>query len=447
MQFSTNYLHLISLGCTKNLVDSEVMLGKLKSYQLTPEITKADIIIVNTCGFIESAKQESIQTILEASALRKSGAVLVVSGCLSERYANELKEEIPEIDIITGVGDYDKIDVMVKELKSLQSQRVFLATESNERVIIGSSFHAYIKLSEGCNQSCSFCAIPSFKGKLHSRTLDSTIKELQSLYERGFRDFSLIAQDSSSYLRDLGQKDGLIELIKAIDNLQLPISCRILYLYPTTTTLELIETIAHSTCFLPYFDMPIQHIADSMLKLMRRGANRAKHIELLESMRQIPHSFIRTSFVIGHPGEGEKEFMELHDFVESFNFDRINLFAYSPQVGTFAYDMPQSVNAKTTNERINKLNRIIKSQFKAHNKALLGQEVIAICEGKSEVSEYFYKARLKLWGRDIDGEILINDSEICDNLGQMLPLDEGYYRILITEQKQDFLFARALERL
>ncbi|BDB67376.1 ribosomal protein S12 methylthiotransferase RimO [Helicobacter cinaedi] len=447
MQFSTNYLHLISLGCTKNLVDSEVMLGRLKSYQLTPEITKADIIIVNTCGFIESAKQESIQTILEASALRKNGAVLVVSGCLSERYANELKEEIPEIDIITGVGDYDKIDVMVKDLKSLQSQRVFLATESNERVIIGSSFHAYIKLSEGCNQSCSFCAIPSFKGKLHSRTLDSTIKELQSLYERGFRDFSLIAQDSSSYLRDLGQKDGLIELIKAIDNLQLPISCRILYLYPTTTTLELIETIAHSTCFLPYFDMPIQHIADSMLKLMRRGANRAKHIELLESMRQIPHSFIRTSFVIGHPGEGEKEFMELHDFVESFNFDRINLFAYSPQVGTFAYDMPQSVNAKTTNERINKLNRIIKSQFKAHNKALLGQEVIAICEGKSEISEYFYKARLRLWGKDIDGEILINDSEICDNLGQMLPLDEGYYRILITEQKQDFLFARALERL
>ncbi len=139
--------------------------------------------------------------------------------------------------------------------------------------------------------------------------------------------------------------------------------------------------------------------------------------------------------------------MELHDFVEGFNFDRINLFAYSPQVGTFAYDMPQSVNAKTTNERINKLNRIIKSQFKNHNKALLGQEVIAICEGKSEISEYFYKARLKLWGKDIDGEILINDSEICDNLGQMLPLDEGYYRILITEQKQDFLFARALERL
>lgn len=423
------------------------MLGRLKSYQLTPHLEEADIIIINTCGFIESAKQESIQTILEASELRKNGAILVVSGCLSERYAKELKEVIPEIDIITGVGDYDKIDIMIKELKSLRSQKVFLATESNERVIIGSAFHAYIKLSEGCNQSCSFCAIPSFKGKLHSRTLDSTIKELQSLYERGFRDFSFIAQDSSSYLRDLGQKDGLRKLIKAIDNLQLPISCRILYLYPTTTTLELIETIGSSTCFLPYFDMPIQHISDSMLKIMRRGADKAKHIELLESMRKIPHSFIRTSFVIGHPGEYNKEFMELCDFVEAFNFDRVNLFAYSPQMGTPSYQMPRNVSTKITNTRINQLNRIIKSQFLAHNKALLGQEVVAICEGKSEMSEYFYKARLKLWGKDIDGEILINDSQICDNLGQMLPLQEGYYRILITQRKHNFLFAKALERL
>lgn len=447
MRFTSNYLHLISLGCTKNLVDSEVMLGRLKTYQLTPEIEMADIIIINTCGFIESAKQESIQAILQASAARKKGAVLVVSGCLSERYEKELREEIPEIDIITGVGDYDKIDVMVKELKSLRSKEVFLADEKHERVIIGSAFHAYIKLSEGCNQSCSFCAIPSFKGKLHSRSLHSTLKEVQNLYERGYRDFSFIAQDSSSYLRDLGEKDGLIQLIRAVDKLGLPISCRILYLYPTTTTLRLIETIGDSTCFVPYFDMPIQHIADSMLKRMRRGANKLKHTELLESMRKIPQSFIRTSFVIGHPGESDEEFRELCEFVEGFVFDRVNLFAYSPQVGTFAYDMPQSVSAKLTNARLNALNRIIKAQFKKHNQALLGQEVIAICEGKSEMSEYLYKSRLKLWGKDIDGEILINDSEICDEQGQMLALQEGYYRIVITECKQNFLFAKALERL
>ncbi len=437
-------LHLISLGCTKNLVDSEVMLGRLQSYALTQELESADVIIINTCGFIESAKQESIQTIFHASSSRKRGALLVVSGCLAERYTKELKEEIPEIDIITGVSDYDKIDSMIAQRRAITSNKVFLADENDKRVIVGSSFHAYIKLSEGCNQACSFCAIPSFKGKLHSRTLQSTLKELTNLYNQGFRDFSFIAQDSSSYMRDLGQKDGLIQLIKRIDSLKLPISCRILYLYPTTTSLELIATLGNSASFLPYFDMPIQHISDSMLKIMRRGANRAKHIEILKAMREIEGSFVRTSFVIGHPGEGEAEFEELCAFVEDFTFDRANLFAYSPQLGTRAYEMSNRVSAKTTNARLNRLNAIIKAQVKHHNKVLVGKECVAICEGKSEISEYFYKARLKLWGKDIDGEILLNDSEICDESGQMLPLNEGYYRMQITEYKQNFLFGKVL---
>ncbi|MCX2717202.1 30S ribosomal protein S12 methylthiotransferase RimO [Helicobacter sp. MIT 21-1697] len=444
---SQQNLHLISLGCTKNLVDSEVMLGQLKSYHLTPELKLADIIIINTCGFIESAKQESIQTILEASANRKKGALLVVSGCLAERYAKELKEEIPEIDIITGVGDYDKIAEMIAQLRSLQSKQVFLADERNERVIIGSSFHAYIKLSEGCNQQCSFCAIPQFKGKLHSRTLNSTLKELENLYNQGFRDFSFIAQDSSSYMRDLGQKDGLRQLIDEIDKLNLPISARIFYLYPSSTSLELIESIATSKSFLPYFDMPIQHISDSMLKIMRRGANKAKHIELLKAMREIPHSFVRTSFVIGHPNEGEAEFAELCEFIQSFDFDRINLFAYSPQEGTAAFTLPNRPDTKTTNKRINALNRIIKSQYKAHNLALVGQEAQIILEGKSEMSAYFYKARLKLWGKDIDGEILINDSEIVDNNNEMISLQEGYYRAKITQCKDNLLFGKVISPL
>lgn len=436
-------LHLISLGCTKNLVDSEVMLGRLQSYALTQELESADVIIINTCGFIESAKQESIQTILQASSNRKKGALLVVSGCLAERYAKELKEEIPEIDIITGVSDYDKIDSMIVQRRAITSNKVFLADENDKRVIVGSSFHAYIKLSEGCNQQCSFCAIPQFKGKLHSRTLQSTLKELTNLYNQGFRDFSFIAQDSSSYMRDLGQKDGLIRLIQAIDNLNLDISCRIFYLYPSTTSLQLIESIATSKCFLPYFDMPIQHIADSMLKTMRRGADKATHLKLLHAMRAVPHSFVRTSFVIGHPNEDEKAFLELHEFIESFAFDRVNLFAYSPQEHTPAFALPYP-NAKITNKRINALNRTIKSQYKAHNTKLVGQEVDVIVEGVSEISEYFYKARLKLWGKDIDGEILINDSELCDAMGNMLPLNEDYYRVQITEYKQNFLFGKVL---
>ncbi len=431
-------LHLISLGCTKNLVDSEVMLGKLATYDITQDLGAADVIIVNTCGFIESAKQESIATILEASANRKEGALLVVSGCLSERYYNELKEQIPEIDIITGVGDYDTIDAMIESRQSRHSDRVFLADEHNERVITSSSFHSYIKLSEGCNQKCSFCAIPSFKGRLHSRTLDSVIKELEILYSKGFRDFSLIAQDSSSFLRDHDVRDGLIQLIERIDSLQLPITARLLYLYPSTTSLELIESIARSRTFLPYFDMPIQHITDSMLKIMNRGANRATHEKLIESMDKVKGRFMRTSLIIGHPGESEEDFEQLCAFIEQSNFDRINVFEYSPQEGTASFTLPK-IESKVVTKRIATINKILKAKQKASINALLGQKLEVVVEGISEVSEYFYSARARLWAREIDGEILIND--IADSLGDIEP---KAYLCEVTQIKDDFVFGKLI---
>lgn len=431
-------LHLISLGCTKNLVDSEVMLGKLATYEITQDLSAADVIIINTCGFIESAKQESIATILEASANRKEGALLVVSGCLSERYYNELKEQIPEIDIITGVGDYDTIDAMIESRQSRHSDRVFLADEHNERVITSSSFHSYIKLSEGCNQKCSFCAIPSFKGRLHSRTLDSVIKELEILYSKGFRDFSFIAQDSSSFLRDHDVRDGLIQLIERIDSLQLPITARLLYLYPSTTSLELIESIARSRTFLPYFDMPIQHITDSMLKTMRRGANRAIHEKLIESMDKIKGRFMRTSLIIGHPGESEKDFEQLCAFIEQSNFDRINVFEYSPQEGTASFTLPK-IESKVITKRIATINKILKAKQKASINALLGQKLEVVVEGVSEMSEYFYSARARLWAREIDGEILIND--IADSLGDIEP---KAYLCEITQVKDNFVFGKLI---
>ena len=441
-------LHIISLGCTKNLVDSEVMLGRLKEYEITQDVESADVIIINTCGFIESAKQESIATIFEASNKRKNDAMLVVSGCLSERYYDELKAQIPEIDIITGVGDYDKIDVMLEQKRGLHSKKVFLADEGSDRVIVNSTFHAYIKLSEGCNQQCSFCAIPHFKGKLFSRTLDSVIKELESLYNRGFRDFSFIAQDSSSFLRDRGQKDGLIALIESIDKLNLPITARILYLYPSTTTPALIESIARSSTFLPYFDMPLQHIADSMLKIMNRGANKAYHLKLLKQMREVPNSFVRTSFILGHPGEGEAEFEELCTFVEEFNFDRVNIFEYSPQENTQSFALPQ-VEKKLTSARIKRLNKILAKQQKAHFHAMLGKNIEVIVEGKSEISPYFYSARARLWAREIDGEILINDTDLNDAslLDSNQNLASGAYLCQITQVKDSFVFGKLLERL
>ena len=348
-------LHLISLGCTKNLVDSEVMLGALREYKITDEVSEADVIIVNTCGFISAAKQESINTILEASSKRKEGALLVASGCLSERYHKELLEEMPEIDIITGVGDYDKINEMIEKKKGLLSHQVFLS-ENSERVITGSKIHAYVKLSEGCNQSCSFCSIPSFKGKLHSRSIQSAIKEVNALCERGYEDFSFVAQDSSSYLRDLGEKKGLIHFIDTLDKESKARSARILYLYPSTTTLELIEKIVSSKIVQNYFDMPIQHISESMLKRMKRGVGREEHIKLLRAMRETPNSFVRTTVIVGHPQESEEEFNELCEFIKEFRFDAINVFAYSSEEGTSAYEMEGHIPSKVINSRIAKLN-------------------------------------------------------------------------------------------
>lgn len=435
-------LHLISLGCTKNLVDSEVMLGALRDYALTDEVSEADVIIVNTCGFISAAKQESINMILQASAKRKEGALLVASGCLSQRYHKELLEEMPEIDIITGVGDYDKIAEMIAKKKGLLSHQVFLS-QNEERVITGSNIHAYIKLSEGCNQTCSFCSIPSFKGKLHSRSIDSALKEVENLSGRGYQDFSFVAQDSSSYLRDLGEKRGLIEFIKALDNQDKARSARILYLYPSTTTLELIESIANSKIVQNYFDMPIQHISESMLKRMKRGVGKEEHIRLLRAMREVPNSFVRTTIIVGHPQESEEEFDELCEFIKEFRFDAINVFAYSSEEGTSAYEMEGHIPTKIINSRISKLNKIITSQQKERKKEMLGKRIEAIIEGKSEVSEYFYSARAISWAPHIDGEILINEIE----LEGVEELEAGYYKIEITQIKEGYVFGKVIEKI
>lgn len=435
-------LHLISLGCTKNLVDSEVMLGKLASYEIIQDYTQADVIIINTCGFIQSAKEESIATILQVAQNRKEGALIVASGCLTQRYQDELKELIPEIDIITGVGDYDKIDMMIEQRKGILSQSVFLANETKQRVITGSNIHAYIKISEGCNQACSFCSIPSFKGKLQSRSIESILEEIKDLCNRGYKDFTFIAQDSSSFLRDRGQSDGLIELIRAVDMQGLARSARILYLYPSTTTLELIETIKNSKIFQNYFDMPIQHISQSMLKRMKRGVDKQKHIELLQAMRGIQDAFVRSTIIIGHPQESQEEFLELCDFVQDFVFDRINIFAFSSEEGTLADTMDGKIPTKLINQRINQINKIIKKQQKQLLQDMVGKKYSVILEGKSEISEFFYNARLISWAPEVDGSILVNDSVLDD-----LVLASGYYEVEITEVKDGLIFAKVLKKL
>ena len=403
-------LYLVSLGCNKNLVDSEIMLGRLQNYEIVSEPQNADVMIVNTCGFIASAKQESIRTILELAEFKKKNGVLVVTGCLMERYKDELMRELPEVDIFSGVGDYDKIDEMILKKQNLFSPNTYLQT-TQKRVITGSNFHAYIKIAEGCNQKCSFCAIPSFKGRLKSRSLDDIEAEVRDLVAQGFYDFSFIAQDTSSYGRDRGEKDGLIALINRIEKIEGVKFARILYLYPTTTSENLIKTIINSSVFVNYFDMPIQHINDEMLKIMKRGNGKNEILNLLNLMRLAPNSFVRTGVIIGHPGESESEFNELCEFLSEFKFDRISAFAYSKEEDTASCEMEQ-IPTRVITKRLNKIEKIVDKAILASFAGLVGTTQSVEITGISSEGEFFYGAKLALWDKDIDGEILINESEI-----------------------------------
>ena len=495
-------LHLISLGCNKNLVDSEIMLGRLQNYDITDDISDADVIIVNTCGFIKSAKEESIQTILEMHEARKNGSLLVVTGCLMQRYKDELIKELPEVDLFTGVADYDKIDEIILKKQNLFSPQTYLQSPAltSSRVITGSNYHAYVKISEGCNQKCSFCAIPSFKGRLKSRSIEDIEAEVRGLVARGFYDFSFIAQDSSSYGRDLrhGNKgrsnfkdyrdelnsaffrdeqnsDGssgsagdkisaqsrlvcdkgsggesadderaheqdvdLVALIKRIEKIEGVKVARVLYLYPTSTDERLIRTIVSSPVFANYFDMPIQHINDKMLSLMKRGAGTARIKELLNLMRSAPGAFLRTGVIVGHPGETDVEFDELCDFLQEFKFDRISAFAYSKEEDTASFAMPQ-IPARTISRRLNKIEKITREAIDSSMRTLVGKKIPLIIEGASSEGEFFYGAKPLAWDKDIDGEILINESYV-QNLKA-----GGLYECEITEFAGDRLLARVLK--
>jgi ribosomal protein S12 methylthiotransferase RimO len=416
------------------------MLGRLRDYELTDDSSQADVIIVNTCGFIEAAKQESINTILTLHQDRKKESLLVISGCLSQRYQDELQKELPEIDIFTGVGDYEKIDEIIsKKINKAFSPQVYLANENSNRVITGSNTHAYIKMAEGCNQNCSFCAIPSFKGRLHSRTTESIKKEVELLVQKGFYEFSFISQDSSSYGRDLGLKDGLVEMINTIETIDGVKIARILYLYPSTTSFKLIDSIANSKVFQTYYDMPIQHIDNEVLKIMKRGFGEEKTIELLEYMKSKQDSFIRTSIIAGHPQESDKAFERLCNFLKKFKFDRINIFAYSNEEDTTAFNMPQ-IKPEIIEERVNILEEIAYESMIKSLEKLIGKTIDVILEGESDEHEYILSARPILWAKEIDGDILINDTS-------NLPIEYGeIYKAKITQLVGDRLIGTLLQK-
>ncbi len=433
-------LHLVSLGCTKNLIDSEVMLSRLKDYEICDNAEESDLIIVNTCGFIDSAKEESLNTIFELDSERKEDSTLVMAGCLSERYKEELQKELSEVDIFTGVGDYDQIDKLVEEKRSQYSDKVFLMSDIDDRVISGSNYHAYIKLSEGCNQACSFCAIPNFKGKLFSRTLESIVKEVRALVKNGFYDFSFVSQDSSSFLRDHSINNGLEQLIDAVEKIDGVKSARILYLYPSTTTTELIQKIGDSKIFHSYFDMPLQHITQNMLKVMKRGKGSEKVKELMDEMKKVPDTFIRSTFIVGHPGESEEDFNELCEYVKEYKFDRANVFSYSDEEGTSAFTREDKIAQEVIDERAEILGEIIAQTTLESLNSELGKSFEVVVDGESDEHEYLLSARKLFWAPDIDGEIYINDKEIAEDIefGKI-------YTVKITEIAGDKLLGTIIK--
>ena len=331
----------------------------------------------------------------------------------------------------------------MKNRENKFSEKTFLIS-NEERIITGSISHAYIKISEGCNQKCSFCAIPKFKGKLQSRKLDFIIDEVKKLTKQGFYDFSFISQDSSAYLRDFNIKNGLIKLIDEIDKIEEVKSARILYLYPATTSSELIKKIANSK-FHNYFDIPIQHISEKMLKIKKRGFGKEKTIKLLNEIKNIPNSFIRTSFIIGHPGETEKEFQELINFIENFRFDMINIFAYSNEEKTEAFNLIEKnpdfeVPPEEIERRVSILEKIIEKQRIENLKKLIGQKFKIILNNFSEEHEYLLSGKLIHWGEEIDGEIYVNDK--ADEVGELI--FGKIYLAEITDLAEDKLLAKIL---
>jgi MiaB/RimO family radical SAM methylthiotransferase len=316
---------------------------------------------------------------------------------------------------------------MIAQKRGIFSPSVYLANEESQRVITGSNTHAYIKIAEGCNQQCSFCAIPSFKGKLHSRSLDSIVKEVEMLVAKGYYDFSFISQDSSSYGRDMGLKDGLRDLIAAIEKVEGVKSARILYLYPSTTTFALIDDIANSNTFQTYYDMPIQHIDDRVLKTMKRGFGEKQTIALLEHMKSKSDAFIRTSVIAGHPGESEESFEKLCSFMETFGFDRFNTFHYSNEESTTAYEMEQ-IAPEVIAQRAAILGSIAERTTEASLEKMVGKEVELVVEGPSQEHEFLLSARPLQWAPEIDGEVLVNDTND-------LPITYGKtYKATITER-------------
>ena len=457
----------VSLGCPKNLVDSEVMMGLLAKAgaQLTPSADNADVIVVNTCSFIGSAQQESVDTVLEMARHKANGRAkrLVVAGCLVERFRNEIQKNIPDVDAVVGTGELTSIlsaaglantptetnspftilnsrpegdhrrqngrfardswDGAVSDLPN------YLYDDHTPRVLATPSYSAYIKIAEGCDHPCSFCIIPQLRGQFRSRRFESVIAEAEQLAQSGVREITLIGQDTTCYGEDLGLKDGLpllLEKLAAIESLRW---IRFLYAYPNKITGRLLETIASNEKICSYVDVPLQHASPTVLKRMKRGGGAELFLRSIEKMRRtIPGVTLRTSFIVGFPGETEKEFEELCDFVRQAEFDWMGAFSYSDQEGAGAFEFEKKLSAREIERRRKKLMSIQKKISRAKKKSLVGREFSLLLMGSSDETDLLLEGRTAMHAPEIDGKVFVNNYP-----DGARPQEGQFYRCRITE--------------
>lgn len=427
-KFQEKSLYFTSLGCSKNLVDSQVMLGHLKldGFTIAENPESAEVIIVNTCSFVEAAKIESIETILELASYKEEGncKALVMSGCMAQRYSHDLEAEMPEIDMFIGTGEYHKIVPLLKamedgklEKKSFVEIPRYIHTEFDPRLNTSPFYMAWLKISEGCNRNCTFCIIPTLRGKLRSRTVSSLVKEAEQLVATGVRELNLISQDFSDYGVDLdggGKKDGknpmIYELLSRLETVEGAHWIRVFYFYPDDLTEDVMDMMAKSQKITKYLDMPVQHFADGVLKRMNRRVTEEVIHQKIQTLRQkIPGIVLRTSIIVGFPGETEEDFEALLRGIKKARFNHLGVFKYSDEDGTPALRLKNKIPQSVIDERFEKLYEAQKEIARELNQEYLGKVIEVLVEGPHEETDLLLQGRHAGQAPDIDGKVIIND--------------------------------------
>ena len=408
---------IVSLGCPKTLVDSEILLGKARGahFSIARDIEQSDVVLLNTCGFIKDAKQESIDALLKLIELKKKKKLLgiVVAGCLVQRYAKELKKEFSEVDALVGSGDYRAIAEVLKKVADGQKlvsvhEAGYLAAADEARVALTPKHSRYLKISEGCDHECSFCVIPSLRGPYRSRRIADLVKEAKKLAEEGAKELVVIGQDITKFGWDYARKSLLPELLEALGAVREIRWIRLLYTYPSTLTDEMIQAVTRSKKICRYIDLPLQHISDKILKAMRRGSTKKQIGELIRKLRaRIPEVVIRTSFIVGFPGETEEDFQELLSFIRDMKFERLGVFRYSREEGSAAATLPDQVPEKIKEDRYHRIMRLQQGIAREANRRFIGRELRVLLETQDSEDPFRWTGRSYMDAPEVDGAVFV----------------------------------------